>query len=74
MFSVLIPVYNHAKYIRQAVMSALRSPLVSEVVTVDDGSSDGSAAVLRELAARHSSRMRDMTRRAARIGCAQPSE
>src|SRR5262245_34707208 len=62
MFSVLVPVYNHAPYVKQAVLSALRSPLVSEVVTVDDGSSDTSATVLADLAKRNPSRVRDLTK------------
>jgi glycosyltransferase involved in cell wall biosynthesis len=62
MFSVVIPVFNHAKYVRQAVLSALRSPLVSEVVLVDDGSSDCSPAVLADLAARNPVRVRNLTK------------
>jgi glycosyltransferase involved in cell wall biosynthesis len=65
LFSVLIPVYNHANYVRQAVMSALRSPLVNEVLVVDDGSTDGSADILVDLAARYPGRIRDLTRRAS---------
>ncbi len=64
MFSVLMPVYNHAKYVMQAVVSALRSPLVSEVLLVDDGSSDGSAGILAELAARNPARVRNLTKKA----------
>ena len=63
MFSVAIPVYNHARYVRQAVISALRSPLVSEVLLVDDGSTDNTAGVLAELAAKNPARVRDLTRK-----------
>jgi glycosyltransferase involved in cell wall biosynthesis len=42
-------------------MSALRSPLVSEVLLVDDGSTDGTAGLLAELAAKHPARVRDLT-------------
>lgn len=47
MFSVLLPVYNHADFVLEAVDSALSSALVTEVLVVDDGSSDASAEVLR---------------------------
>ena len=50
MFSVLIPVYNHARYIDQAVVSALRSTLVGEVLLVDDGSTDESTKAIERLA------------------------
>lgn len=62
-FSIVMPVYNHAKYVRQAVLSALRSPLVSEVLLVDDGSTDGTAGILTELAAKHPARVRNLTRK-----------
>lgn len=42
MFSVVIPSYNHRRYLVQGVYSALRSQHVSEVLLADDGSSDGS--------------------------------
>src|SRR5215469_10829729 len=42
MFSVLIPSYNHRAYVADCVISAVRSPLVTEVLLVDDGSIDGS--------------------------------
>jgi glycosyltransferase involved in cell wall biosynthesis len=62
MFSVLVPVFNHATYVKQAVVSALRSPLVNEVIVVDDGSTDGSADILAELAGKHPDRIRNLTR------------
>ncbi len=63
MFSVLIPVYNHSKYVKQSVISALRSALVSEVVLVDDGSSDASASIAADLAGRHRDRVRNLTKK-----------
>ena len=60
MFSVLIPVYNHAAFVGKAVLSALASELVSEVLLVDDGSVDGSPEVIRGLAG-WDRRVRDLT-------------
>jgi len=61
MFSVVIPIYNHAKFIRQAIWSALRCPLVEEILVVDDGSKDGSARIAASMAAEHSDRVQDLT-------------
>jgi glycosyltransferase involved in cell wall biosynthesis len=61
MFSVVIPIYNHAMFIAQAVRSALRCPLVDEVLLLDDGSSDGSAEIAARLAAAHRGRLRNVT-------------
>lgn len=47
--SVLLPVYNVARYLRQALQSVLQQTFSDfEVVVVDDGSGDGSLAILRE--------------------------
>lgn len=46
MFSALIPVYNHEKYLVEAIYSCLSDDLVSEVLIVDDGSKDGSPDVI----------------------------
>jgi glycosyltransferase involved in cell wall biosynthesis len=61
MFTVVIPVYNHARFVRQAIWSALRSPLVQEILAVDDGSSDDSAQIVARMAADHSPRIRNVT-------------
>lgn len=60
MFSVVIPVYNHAAFLRTSLHSALRSPLVSEVLLLDDGSNDGSRELLPRLVA-GAPRARDLT-------------
>ncbi len=55
-FSVVIPLYNKARFIEGTVASALRqtlSPL--EVIVIDDGSSDGSLQALSHL---HDDRLR----------------
>ena len=50
--SVIIPAYNAETYIREALHSALRQTYDAlEVLVVDDGSQDGTADVVRELAA-----------------------
>ena len=61
MFSVVIPVYQHERYLRQCVLSAVGSPLVSEVLLLDDGSRDGSAALARQLAGGALPKVRDVT-------------
>ena len=51
--SVIIPVYNAEAYLRECLDSVLGQSLREiEVVCVDDGSTDGSAAILSEYAAR----------------------
>ena len=50
--SVIIPVYNTEKYVRQAVESIRRQTLKDiEIIIVNDGSTDGSMTILEELAA-----------------------
>lgn len=46
MFTVCIPSFNHKQFLTGAILSALRSPLVSSVLVVDDGSSDGTPDLL----------------------------
>lgn len=50
-FSVVIPVFNSSKYLSECIDSLLSQSLSDfEIVLVDDGSSDGSAAMLDEYA------------------------
>jgi glycosyltransferase involved in cell wall biosynthesis len=51
--SILIPVYNAAEYVQQAVESALSQPETGEVILVEDASTDNSLAVCRDLASRY---------------------
>lgn len=51
--SVVIPVYNTAPYLRQCLDSVLNQTLREiEIICVDDGSTDGSAAILKEYASK----------------------
>ncbi len=50
--SVIIPLYNGERFIRQALDSiAAQTLLPAEVIVVDDGSADGGAAVVQQFAA-----------------------
>lgn len=47
--TVIIPVYNAARYVRQAAQSALDQPQTGEVLLIEDGSTDDSLAVCRSI-------------------------
>jgi glycosyltransferase involved in cell wall biosynthesis len=52
--SILIPLYNHEKYIVRCLDSVLEDTYVpKEVVIVDDGSKDGSARLVQDWISRH---------------------
>jgi len=51
--SVIIPVYNALKYLKQAVVSALEQEHTQEVILIDDGSTDGSYLYAQELAKKY---------------------
>lgn len=46
--SVIMPVYNGAAYIKDAVESVFRQGVPLELIVIDDGSSDGTEEVLKE--------------------------
>lgn len=51
--SVVLPVYNGEAYVREAVESILAQTFTDfELIAINDGSTDGSSAILRELAKR----------------------
>lgn len=57
--SVIVPVYNGAEYLSEAVESAVGNGYADlEVIIVDDGSTDGSAAVAQGLAGRYPDQVR----------------
>ena len=50
-FSILIPVYNVERYVKQCVESVLTQDFSDyEVILVNDGSTDSSASICRKLA------------------------
>jgi glycosyltransferase involved in cell wall biosynthesis len=52
-FSVVIPVYNRAKFLRQAIDSVLSQTFTDyEVIAVDDGSTDESLEILKSYGSR----------------------
>lgn len=51
--SVVIPVYNAARFLTEAVDSVLQQPEVKEILLVDDGSTDDSLAFCHQLAERY---------------------
>ena len=69
--SVIIPVYNAEKYLRACLDSVVKQTLKDiEVICVDDGSADGSAAILAERAAKDA-RVRVLTQANAGQGAAR---
>lgn len=57
--SVVIPCYNVEKYVAASVGSALQQTHPElEVICVDDGSTDGTVAIIEQLQARHPDRIR----------------
>lgn len=51
--SVVIPLYNHERYIEATIASVLEQTVpVAEIIVIDDGSRDGSAALMAEIAKR----------------------
>ncbi|MCI0414795.1 glycosyltransferase family 2 protein [bacterium] len=49
LLSILIPVYNEAKTIRQIIERVQSTPYDKEIIVVDDGSSDGTTEELKQM-------------------------
>ena len=47
--SILIPVYNEERFLEAVLRKVCASPIEKEIVVVDDGSTDGTSALLRRL-------------------------
>lgn len=62
LLSIIVPVYNEDEFLRASIERALKAPLPeglrSEIVAVDDGSTDSSFQILQELAAEYPERVR----------------
>ena len=75
--SVVVPVFNESATVGQIVEELLALALQLEILLVDDGSTDGSPAVLAQLAERaprsRSSRSRRIAARAPRCAAGSPS-
>ena len=70
-FSIVIPVYNVAPYLRECLDSVLAQTYTDwEAICVDDGSTDGSGAILDEYAAKDN-RFRVIHRKNAGVGAAR---
>ena len=46
LISVVIPCYNASGYLRDGVESVMTQPVDSEIILVDDGSTDSTAAIV----------------------------
>src|SRR6266481_2693040 len=49
--SVVIPVYNERQWLREIIRRVQEVPIPKEIIVVDDGSTDGTRDILRELEA-----------------------
>ena len=62
LLSIIVPVYNEEEFLETSLMRALTAPLPegleSEIVAVDDGSTDSSPQILDEMAARYPGKIR----------------
>lgn len=53
LLSVIIPCYNEAATVERIVQKVLDVPVEKQVIIVDDGSTDGSREIIREMAGKY---------------------
>ena len=56
--SIIVPVYNVEKYLPKCIDSLICGSVGYEIILVNDGSTDGSPAILADYAARYPSLIR----------------
>ena len=49
LISVIIPVYNGEQFIEKAISSAIMQPEVAEVIVINDGSTDNTQEIIKNL-------------------------
>lgn len=68
LLSIIVPVFNEEEFLETSIARALAAPLpeglTSEIVAVDDGSTDESGKILEQLAASQPERIRVVTHKA----------
>lgn len=53
--SVIVPCYNHEKYIEECILSIINQTYKNiEIIVIDDGSTDNSSVILKELSLKYS--------------------
>ena len=53
-FTVVIPLYNHEKYIEEALLSVINQNYqIDEIIIIDDGSKDGSYQKIHNILSKH---------------------
>jgi len=48
--SIVIPVYNERPFIEEILLRVQAAPLEKEIIVIDDGSTDGTRALLQDFA------------------------